>query len=190
MMTREELYRFYKNTLEELEERDKNGQNFLNDLSGQLFELIFRCRPDIKKYREQLSKPLKKLVTKYARETFQCFNRSSSLAYCKTEITALLNVPTLKSRKESEKELKELIKLIPHADVEYLKKIHWEEYRHQKQHENFILNVFKKMKEVLVEYYEENLMEFDGKYLRLLDGELYYFGAWEFVQEYYEIVKL
>jgi len=44
------------------------------------------------------------------------------------------------------------------------------------------------MKEILVKYYEGNLMEFDGKYLRRLDGDLYHLVADEFVQEYYEIV--
>lgn len=187
MMSCEELYRFFINMSGELEERKMSRQNFRDKLSGQLFELVFSSQPNMKKFRDQLSAPLRELASKYALETLRCFDRAASLAYSKSETTTILTLPGPISETESEKELNELINHIPDEDVEYLTKNHWDEYRHQKQHEDFIFSIFRKMKEVLVEYYEANIMELDGKYLRLLDGELYHLVACEFVQEYYEI---
>ncbi len=186
-MEREEKYWIFQNALNLLEEKEGIGLNFRKKLSEQLFKLILSSRPDIKKYKEQISERLQQLVSEYTEETFECYNSAGLMSLSKKDRGPVPPVPKIKTRPESEKELKKDIVDIPDSRKELYIKSHWEVYKYDKIHKKFVQKVHHKMKEVLVEFYADDIMRYEGNCIRSLDFDLYYYAASPFVQEIYKI---
>ena len=84
-MEREEKYWIFQNALNLFEENGRIGLDFRKKLSEQLFKLILSSRPDIKKYKEQISERLQQLVSEYTEETFECFNSAGLMSLSKKD---------------------------------------------------------------------------------------------------------
>ena len=168
---------------------EKQGKDFHDKLAKALYKHVFCCWPEMKNYWDQLEEPLRKMSDKFAKETFDWFNYVHSLEFNKTEVKTPLKVPKPKTKKDSEKELQELIDsiTISNTDIEYLKEIHWEDFRHEQAGDKFVHGAYQIVKEMLTGFYLDDLLKWEGKYLRVLDGDLYYFVADEFTQAYYQL---
>jgi hypothetical protein len=186
-MEQEEKNNIFQDMLDWLEERGRIALDFRKKLSEQLFKLILFSRPDIKKYKEQISERLQQLVSEYTEETFECYNSAGLMSLSKKDRGPVPPVPKIKTRSESEKELKKDIIDIPDSRKELYIKSHWEVYKYDKIHEKFVQKIYRKMKEVMVEFYADDIMRYEGNCIRSLDFDLYYYAASPFVQEIYKI---
>ena len=160
---------------------------FSTKLTKELTELVFNHLPEIDKKRNEMQAKVYEVAEKYMKEVKESFEWVNSSFYDKSPITKVSVVPKPITREDAEKQLVEELKDIPEEHHELYAKYHWEDYEHDKQHEDFLFAAFNKMKEVLVEVYFESIVDFDSDYLRKLDYAIYLMCAERFVQEVYEL---
>jgi len=191
-MNREEAYYRYKNASDRFEAMKEKGKAFHNKLSEMLFYHVFACWPEIEKYRDQFEGPVRELCVNSSSEAFEQFNNAHGMEFQKTEVGNVLEIPKQKTKEDVEKDIQKFIEekqVNDLEDVEYVKEIFWKDFGHEKEGETFIHGAYQIMKEALAEFYLDDLLKMEGKYLRVLNGDLYFFGANEFAQAYYKLEK-
>lgn len=176
------------NNFEELEKHyEKLYKAFSQKLPGELTEVVFNHLPDMLEKRDIIYDDVYKTAEKYIREIWESYNNADSCNYSKTPVKDVSPVPKPKTREEAEKELQSELEETPEKYHELYKKTHWECYEDEKPHEMFLYAVFNKMKEVLVEYYMNDILKLEADYLRILEQSIYYMCAIQFVQEIYKL---
>ena len=102
--------------------------------------------------------------------------------------------PKVKSKSESQKELQTFIAQIKKVevatekDLAYAEEIHWEGYADEIKHQQFNKGLHDKAKDMLVEFYEEDILALEGDYLRMLDSYTYQLAIFSFSETVYAIL--
>ncbi len=99
--------------------------------------------------------------------------------------SVLLGVPKIINREEEELKLcKEMLDIPDEWKHEY-SQVFWETYEEEVKSQEYIFAVFDKMKEIMVDYYLNDIIKLEGNLLRKLNGSLYHLAAWEMIDELY-----
>lgn len=168
---------------------EKLCKAFLHKTEETLFSFPLEYWNHDSSEREKLTVHLKKLAVKYSRETFECFDEASWYYYTKTKpVKNFQVVHSVITRKEAEKQLREKLKDIP-EDKDYFCKVFWETFEKSHKREMFFYSLHKKLKEILTEYYEKDILDFDGYILRSLDSSVYYRVVCPFIDDYFCLVS-
>jgi len=94
--------------------------------------------------------------------------------------------PKVTSKAESEKELQDFLRQIPEKHHAYATRMHWEDYEEVRVHQLFLKGLHDKIKEVLVEFFQDEILELKGDYLRLLDEDTYLLALDPFIDKIYD----
>lgn len=178
-------YRFeFSRTLEKLPEI---RQRFESKLTDELCSFIKERYPNKKP--EQIPDEVKSEVKSFA---------SSALNSFATALEAQVNnyphkdskskLITVTSREKSEKELKEYLLTIPEEAHDYMTKTHWEDFERRRVHELFQKGIHDKIKEVLVDFFEDDILKLKSKYLRWLDDDIESLVVFTFIPKIYKLI--
>ncbi len=99
--------------------------------------------------------------------------------------SVLLGVPKIISREEEELKLSSEMLDIPDKWKNEYSQMFWETYEEEVKSQEYIFAVFNKMKEIMVDYYLNDIINLEGNLLRKLNGSLYHLAAWEMIDELY-----
>ncbi len=193
-MNPEEFLDFIRKSDREIKEARKLEKALKKRLSEELFNFIFAHYTSYEPYRTSLSAQLK----------IQC-------DYCSSRVLDMLSivissqesgqpfkgenrVPKVKSKSESQKELQTFIaqikevEAVTEEDLAYAEEIHWEDYADEIKHQQFKKGLHDKAKDILVEFYEEDILALEGDYLRMLDSYTYQLAISWFIEMVYDIL--
>lgn len=138
--------------------------------------------------REVLKLPLQKLAVKYSSKAFDCFDLVSWLFFTKEKPSKEPAIPPVKTREEAGEQLMLKLKNI-HEDKEYYCQVFWEIFEEKRKRDLFFQGLHKEIKRILTDYYEEDILSFDGDVIRSLNGALYFRVVSPFIDEYFELVS-
>ena len=187
-MTPEEFLNEIRKSEEELKQAEKIAEAFVNELTALLVEHVYNWYPEWQPRRSDTEKQVARTAEEYAVEVLQLFG---SIAYhCqKGDPGEEKNtVPQPRTREESEKDLQEILKMIPPENREYMEEMHWEDFEWQQHHEGFRFEAHRLMKKALTDYYCDEIMNLEAGCFRQLDSFVYYLGAVQFVEKCYEMM--
>ncbi|MEN8117649.1 MAG: hypothetical protein ABFS16_11760 [Bacteroidota bacterium] len=185
----DEFYNLIKRQEEKEAYYEELYEGFSNKLPPQLTEVVFKHLPELKKNRIKYEKAVFEIAQKYVREIWEEYNSVYSLNYKGGGPMADLN-PVEKpgtGREKAEKRLQKLKKELPAEYHERLQESFWETYEDELATEVFKYAVYEKMKEVFTEFYIDDIMEFESKFLRYLDRSLYLMCTLRFVDEVFSL---
>lgn len=169
-------------------EYKRQRKAFRKKLSNELVEFFYAKDTAYTARRSATEEALQEIAQRYAIDVLESLNlveyRQREGLPGKKENA----VPKLKTKAESEKELQAFLHLIPSENLEYAKQVHWESFEEQQERDIFLLDIHRIMKRILVDSYQEYVMELDSDYLRLLDSYIYT-AAYSFADECSEILE-
>jgi hypothetical protein len=186
-MNKEEFLNFLNNSQTDLEAAEKHAEAFIKKLSEELYSLVFSYYPEFAPYSKTVSKKVKEFACQCAQQVFENFDTVVYYQINNKPYTSKSSVPKPKTLAESEKELNELIELFP-DDKEYAIQVHTESFNETNRTELFRQQTHNKVKEVLVKFYEETILDLKSDYLRMLDNYTYYLATFPFIDHFYETV--
>ena len=178
-------YRFeFSRTLENL---PKIRQRFETKLTDELCSFIKEHYPN--KKIDHVPDELKSEVKSCARSALERFATALEAQMNnyphKNSKSKLL---TITSREKSEKQLKEYLLTIPEEAHDYMTKTHWEDFERNRMHELFQKGIHDKIKEVLVDFFEDDILKLKSKYLRLLDNDTQFLVVFRFIPKIYKLL--
>lgn len=182
-----EFLEFLNRSEQEIKKLEKKERNFREKLSAKLVLLVFKYFPELESQRKRLLNSLQDISEQCAKIALECLGSAFHHAKNNIPYTEKKGIRKPRTKEESEKELQELLLLIDEKDHAYLSKIHWEEFENEQRHDGFYFKVHHKIKEVLVEFYFDEIQELSGGHLRLLEHYTYYLAVCEFVDAFYGI---
>ncbi|MGC9353339.1 MAG: hypothetical protein ACP5D9_05850 [Mariniphaga sp.] len=188
-MTPEEFLNEIRKGEERIKQAEETSEAFLNELTERLVEYVYNWYPEYQTRRSATEKQIASVAEEYAGEVIQLFDSISYHSKKGEPVDKKHTIPKPHSREQSEKELQEILKIIPEKNHEYMKQIHWEDFEEQQHHEGFLFEAHRLMKKILTDYYPNEIMELEADYFRMLDSFLYYLGASMFVDKCYEILE-
>lgn len=188
-MDKYEFLDFVKRSQEKIEASAKYEKAFVKKLTIELFEFIFNYYPKYVPYRDKVTSKLKVLSNNCAKEIIE--NLGSALYYQRKNLPykskSGAKHPT--TREESEKKLNELKKIVPKEEHEYLEEIHWEEFESSLRTEMFHVGLHNKAKEIMVDFFEEDILSLNGDCLRLLNDYTYLLSVYPFVDDVFSLLE-
>lgn len=187
-MSNEEKYQ-YRNMDDMVNPNHSTKKAFENNLTSELYELVFSYWPEMEQYKQRISVQLVELAEVCVAETMSCLVLAEEYLRTGERVTEESPVPKPATREEAEVKMNELFKRFPKLDSEERRNSFWQEYEKGLWADHFFLAVHHKMKEALTDFYTDRILKLEGVHLRLLDSYLYYLGAWPFVQGVYGLER-
>lgn len=186
-MNKEEFLDFLSSSEAELEALRKQEKAFSTKLTRELIEFVFRYYPEYVPFRKRCSEKLNELARQCANEVLEALGTVDYYQQNKKAYTPTYIAPTPPTRVDGEKELEELKKDIPEEEHVYLEKIHWEDFEVIRRNKMFYIGLHNKAKEIIVEFYEGNILALKGDHLRLLNNTTYTMAIFPFADEVYSL---
>ena len=175
-----ERHMFYKGMSDWFKTIEKKSEAFHKKNSMELYDLVFDFWPEMEQYRTRISPVilgLARLSSNKVLQSLECVREYQRLG---EQVKGRHVVPKIKTRRTAEKELKMLFEDLPDLNQEKYTKSFWEDYELEIRYDTFFLQTYQKLKEILVEFYFDKLVDLDGNHLRLLNSLLYYLAAMPF----------
>ena len=185
-MNREESFYTFKRWCDRQDELDRIGKDFHSKLTDELLNYILRSRPALNSCHMRMKETLHQLSLTYTWRIFECFNAVHFDAWEKTGGKNILEVPKPNAWEDLEKELQQKSKTQPYFDYDYMSAIYRKRFIREQEIEKFQRGAWQLMKQIITEFYADDMMEWEGKYLKELDGSLYHFCASSFARAYFE----
>ncbi|WP_075590813.1 hypothetical protein [Labilibacter marinus] len=193
-MDPEEFLNFIKKSDRELKEAMAIEKAFKKKLSEELFRFVFEYYPEFEVYRTKVSAELKDKCAYCSARMLDMLSNVISSQKDNTPFKEGSRAPKVKTRAESEKELQAFIAQINEikgdfeADIAYAEEIHWEDYEEEIKHQRFKKELHDKAKEILVEFYEEDVLALEADYLRMLDSYTYSLAIHVLIEAVYDMM--
>ncbi len=162
---------------------------FLKKMEAELVEYVFNYYPQLQQHRKKYTNRLLKIAQTCAAEALECFGLVLSYQYENKPYFKKNENKKPQTKEESEKELQKLLSEIPLKYKNNAIKTHWEMFEEQQVYEYFIYNAHLKLKEIMVEFFFDDINEFEGGHLRMLDSYTYSLAIYPFIDECYEIIE-
>jgi len=154
-------------------------------LTKDLFEFGYNYFPKEHFDRQQLSETLHELAGKYAEKVADCLDE----IWCYFRLETPANEEALReikpiSRVDAEQNLREALQQLPEEDHEFVTKFYWDEYFvKQKKDEQLVFQIHQHIKDVLMNFFSEEILMLKPEHFRILNNYTFHFGAWDFVDE-------
>ncbi len=184
-MNREELYWLFKNFGDEMKAMEARGEAFHAKLSQELFDLVFTYWPEWKLYREQMAGPLRKLAEEYANKTMEGLNFAEYHLVNDKPVEKITPIPKPMSAADAEAKVQKHVAEFPDVPIEEWRRIVWEDFEVEMRANHFVHRIHKLMKQVLTEFYLENILKLEPDHLLMMDYYLYLMGAYRFSDAVY-----
>lgn len=189
VMSNDDKFQEYKNMDDLVNPDHKTNKAFENNLTSELYELVFSYWPEMEQYKKRISLQLIELAEVCVAETMSCLVLAEEYLRTGERVTEESPVPKPATREEAEMKMNDLFRRFPKLDTLERRDSFWQEYEKGLWSDHFFLAVHHKMKEALTDYYTDRILKLEGVHLRLLDSYLYYLGAWPFVQGVYGLER-
>ena len=157
-------------------------------LSKELYDFVFDYYPIYLRKQDELSEKLKEYANQYAKKALDDLGMIDY--YVSKNITYKSKYPVRKpqTRQESLKDLQELVDLCPDEDKEYAEKIHWESFYETQEAELFDKGIHDKVKEILVEFYGDEILELRSDLLRMIDSYTHT-TVYQYIEDVYVLLE-
>lgn len=185
-MNKNEFLNFLNESGDEFNDYLAARDNFRKDLSNQLTQFILGVYSTFNDDSDKLSK-LKKESDMCASRAFDSLERTFSQQKSGQQYKQSTKLPQLISNEELQEEIAELQNLVPEEDYEYVEQICLEDFEHLNRVQQFKINIHNLVKKVLVDHFEEDILELDGQYFRYLDDNLFLMASFDFIDMVFEL---
>ena len=177
-----EKYFDYSSVEELLKDWKDQFDGFHSKLPAELCEFFFSYWPEMEVNRELIIQDLRELADYSCQDAY--FSLLTAKNYLSKGMPILENqsLPAPRSRDKEEKELEKLLKKFPILNNDDFIQSHWEDFELGVKVDNFYFQTHRKIKEVLVEFYFENINNLEVDQLRFIDCQLYYMSSFPFSQ--------
>ncbi|MBI9068261.1 MAG: hypothetical protein JEZ09_13290 [Salinivirgaceae bacterium] len=189
-MDKNEFLEFLRKSKENIEASRVREQAFFEKLARALQTLVFEQYPEYQSKQNKVSELLHEKSLLCASKVLDALGMAIYNQKNKISFNTKSKIIKPQTREESEKELQELINLYPNADIEYLKQVHWESFYERQRPALFHSCIHNKSKEILVEFYEDDILELSADGLRQIDSTIFYLAVCPFVEDFFECVNL
>ena len=183
-MTGKEFLKLLDEFTERLKEYIETRERFVEKLTNELCAYIKEHYP--RKKPVQIPDKLKSETKWCAIFAFESFEHVMKYQSKNKPYQPRHNFSIVTSKEESEKELQEFLRQIPEKHHEYAIKMHWEDYEEKRVIQLFHKGLHNKIKEVLVDFFEDDILEMKSEYLRQLDEYTYLSALCPFIQEIFK----
>ena len=177
----------YDRLFEKSDKYEKIAKKFMPDFGSEVCQVIKAHRPlieeNIDEYILKVYSIIKDATTTAMEILFLCM--SGNVGNC------ISKIPKELCKEEEEVVLKQRFEKlnIPEDGVAEFNEIFWDIYENQLKIQEYTLAVFNKMKEVLVKYYYNDIIDLEGNALRKLNSDLYHNAALGLIEEIYGLEK-
>lgn len=165
---------FYQ--LDRWEERKKyfeeKYKGFSGKLPGELIKVVFEHLPEINNKREEKLKAVQKIATNFVEAVWEAYNMANWCNANNDSVSVLHPVRKPGTKQEAQKKLQKEIQNIPKEHWNEYEVIFWEMYEETYKRESYEYAVFMKTKEVFAEFYFDEVLELESKYLRYFERTL------------------
>jgi len=154
-------------------------------LTKDLYEFGYNYFPEDHIDKQLWPEKLHEVSGKYAEKVADCLDEIWCYFRLETPAPdeALREIRPM-SRVDAEKELKEALQQLPEEDHEFAIKFYWEEYFVKlKKDEQLIFQIHQHIKDVLMNFFSEEILMLKPEHFRILSNYTYHFCAWDFVNE-------
>jgi hypothetical protein len=186
-MNPEELADYFKRMAQMLEGFMATRNSFAEKLAKELCDYVSKNHPDKKPV--QLPEELIKRAKQYALVAYECFAAVTQTQENNDPYDRKEPIYKITSDEEIEQHLREAKHDFPEEDWEGIKKVMLEDYESMRAYELFEKGIHDKVKEVLVEYFEDTILELKSEYLKLLEDLTYILVASSFFQDVHKYLE-
>lgn len=185
-MNKEEFLDFLDRHEKKMEECQRVEAAFMKKAPIVLFSYILNYYAECNDYKHELRKALQRDLRLCADELLESIGSAIYYMHEGKPYNEYLSPPKVTTVQESQKELQEFLEKVPQEDHEHLKEIHWDEYSYELRYQSFCKGLHDKAKELLVEFYELEILELNGDCLRLLEDHTYFSAVVPLIEKFYE----
>jgi|GEM_PF-5232973 len=186
-MNREEKADFYDRMGRMLENYVKTRNSFEEKLTNELCQYVSENHPDKKGIK--IPEELKESARKYAWIAYEILGDAIEAQNKGEPYNFKSTFSIVKSDEEIEKQIEKILPDFPEEKWETIRKGFWEEYKEIRVWELFEKGIHDKIKEVLVEFFEDSILELESEYLQQLEDDTYLLVAWHFFQDMHKYLK-
>ena len=186
-MNSEEKADFYDRMGRMLENYIKIRNSFEEKLANELCNYVKENHPDKKPV--EIPEKLKESARGYAWIAYEVLGDAIEAQKKGEPYTFKRTCSIVKSDEEIEKKINEILPEFPEEKWETIRKGLWEEYKRSRVYELFQKGIHDKIKEVLVEFFEDSILELEGEYLQQLEDDTYLLVAYHFFQDMHKYLK-
>jgi len=186
-MDREELADFFKRMGQMLEDFMDTRNSFAEKLANELCDYVSKNHPDKKPV--QIPEELKERAKGYALVAYECIADAAHAQENNEPYDRKDKISIITTDEEIEEHLREAKHYFPEEDWETIKKVMLEDYEAMRVYELFEKGIHDKVKEVLVKYFEDTILELKSEYLKLLEDFTYILVASPFFQDTHKYLK-
>ncbi|MEF8846595.1 MAG: hypothetical protein V5A59_14070 [Bacteroidales bacterium] len=186
-MNREEKADFFDRMGRMFENYMKTRNSFEEKLTNELCQYITENHPDKKGV--EIPDALKESARSYAWIAYEVLGDAIKAQEKGEPYNFKRTCSILKSDEEIEKQIDKILPDFPEEKWETIRKGIWDEYKKSRVYELFQKGIHDKIKEVLVEFFEDSILELEGEYLQQLEDDTYLLVAWHFIQDMNKYLK-
>lgn len=187
IMNHEDKADFYGRMGRMLEDYMKTRNSFEEKLTNELCQYVSENHPDKKGV--EIPEELKESARKYAWIAYEILGDAIEAQEKGEPYNFKRTCSIVKSDEEIEKKIDEILPEFPEKKWETIRKGLREEYKKFRVYELFQKGIHDKIKEVLVEFFEDSILELESEYLQQLEDDTYLLVAWHFFQDMHKCLK-
>jgi hypothetical protein len=161
---------------------------FSKKLPPALAEIVLKHLTQLTKQGKNKEQAVLEIGKKYIRKIWEEYNMVYSLNVNGGPMADLDPVKKPTSREEAEKKLLKEIKKLPEQHHKVYTGIFWESYEEKLAREIYEYTIYEKVKEVITEFYIDDIMEFNSDCLRHFDRGLYLLCTCGFIEDVYQLL--
>lgn len=157
-------------------------EDFIKDMSAQLTEFIVKDNPALQNDSDKLCK-LKELSDTYALMALEAFRTTLKKQESGEGYERCDTLPALKTRETAQQEINKILQQSPAENHEFVKEMMWKHFEQNNQWEQYQIDVHNLFKKVLIDHFEEDILQFDSQYFHCLDEGLFLLATYSFIKE-------
>jgi hypothetical protein len=179
----------FQNWDHETDYEEKVRDEFVSTLTPVLFDKVSE-HPDMITYEDvKLNGMILKACIKTSHEVLDCYRIILDDFKSEKESELVTRQPKKKTRADAEVQLMETVKKLKPEHVERYKKEFWTTFEEDIPYENFEWETFGLIKETLVDFFYDDIVNFDSSHYLKLDSYCYYNGMLGFIERMYDAFR-
>jgi ribosomal protein S17E len=174
---------------QETQDEEKIRDEFVSSLAPILFDKVSEHPDMVTKDDGKLNGMILKACIKTSHEVLDCYKIISD-DYRNNKISELVtSQPKRKTRADAEIQLKNTIKKLKPELTERYKKEFWATFEEDIPYENFEWETFDLIKETLVDFFYDEIVNFEPSHFLKLDSYCYFNGMLGFIERMYDAFR-
>lgn len=185
----EEFYRLLDESVNGFKEYKETRDKFKSTLVNELLVYVYKEFPTPKPLNDKIKEELRAAAEICAMMSFDSFERACTLQAKNGVCTSRNFAPVVIAKELSEVKLNEFLLTLPKECHDEIKRMHWEKFEHHRIYQIYEKGLHDKIKEVLVMFFEEDILEFTSDSFRSLESLMTYYAYDSFRESVYELLE-